>query len=61
MTREERITHWLAEAEQHLDGALNALTAASCRAGFRKSSEIARIIGNIEAATKRLTTLEATQ
>lgn len=50
-----------AEAEQHLDGALNALTAASCRAGFRKSSEIARIIGNVEAATERLATLEVTQ
>lgn len=55
---EDRFCTHTETAQRYLDEALNALTAAACRASWREGSEIARVIGDIERAAERLTNLE---
>lgn len=57
MTREERTTHWLAEAEQHLDAAANAITAAvSAAPDYRTASAISRVLDAVERARASIPT-----
>ena len=43
------------EAAAHIDAAIDALTAAACRADWRLGSVLARVIGELEQASQRLT------
>ena len=57
MTREARTRHWLAEAEQHLDAAANAITAAvSAAPDYRTASAISRALDALERARAHVPT-----
>ena len=57
MPREERTRHWLAEAEQHLDAATDALTAAAnWEPDYRTASAISRALDALERARANIPT-----
>lgn len=60
LARVEQVRENLNEANKHLDAALNALTAAACRADFRTASAIARVIDAVERAQENVPYMEPT-